>query len=272
MNKPIGSYIYKTAKISRAATDGSGFIEGYLATYDVDRDAEKFAAGSFTQSVVEWTLSGDMPPLLLNHERDPDAILGRVEWMLEDVTGLKIGAQLDLENETSQKAYEALLVGRLDKLSIGFIGYKWTYEDDVRVWTRAEILEASLTPVPSNPQARVTVVKSADPDRRVKVQIAGETVEVDAQVARWLQEDERVSLKAQTDAQYWKRLIDDAAAGKNIERPPVDVDAFILETQQMMVEEKLAEAEQAAWEERMDINAVLEPVPVRVDARMRPDR
>ena len=41
---------------------------------------------------------------------------------------------------------------------------------------------------------------------------------------------------------YWNRLIDDAAAGKNIERPPVDIDAFILETRQMMVEEKVAEA------------------------------
>jgi hypothetical protein len=38
----------------------------------------------------------------------------------------------------------------------------------------------------------------------------------------------------------------------------------------MMVEEKLAEAEQAALVGWMDINAVLDPVPVRVDARMRP--
>jgi hypothetical protein len=37
-----------------------------------------------------------------------------------------------------------------------------------------------------------------------------------------------------------------------------------------MVEEKLAEAEQAAWKGRMDINVVLHPVPVRIDARMRP--
>jgi hypothetical protein len=32
----------------------------------------------------------------------------------------------------------------------------------------------------------------------------------------------------------------------------------------------LAEAEQAAWPERMYASMVLDPVPVRVDARMRP--
>jgi hypothetical protein len=39
-----------------------------------------------------------------------------------------------------------------------------------------------------------------------------------------------------------------------------------------MVEEKLAEAEQAAWEQQMQVNMVLDPVPVRVDPRMRPER
>jgi len=54
-------------------------------------------------------------------------------------------------------------------------------------------------------------------------------------------------------------------------RDAVDaVDAFVTAVRQEMVEEKLAEAEQAAWEKRMHINTVLDPVPVRVDARMRP--
>jgi hypothetical protein len=50
---------------------------------------------------------------------------------------------------------------------------------------------------------------------------------------------------------------------------PAEVDRFVTAVRQEMVEEKLAEAEQA-WEGRMDINEVLDPVPVRVDARMRP--
>jgi hypothetical protein len=49
-----------------------------------------------------------------------------------------------------------------------------------------------------------------------------------------------------------------------------EVEAFLLGEKQRYVEEALDRAEQAAWEGRMDINAVLDPVPVQVDARMRP--
>jgi hypothetical protein len=51
---------------------------------------------------------------------------------------------------------------------------------------------------------------------------------------------------------------------------PDEVDAFIREVREERVRAKLAEAEQAAWEERMGMNVVLAPAPVRVDARMRP--
>jgi hypothetical protein len=51
---------------------------------------------------------------------------------------------------------------------------------------------------------------------------------------------------------------------------PGQVEAFLLEEKQRYIEEALARAEQAAWEERVNVNMVLAPVPVRVDARMRP--
>jgi hypothetical protein len=51
---------------------------------------------------------------------------------------------------------------------------------------------------------------------------------------------------------------------------PGIVDAFVTEVREEMVLEALDRGEQAAWEERMQVNLVLAPVPVRVDARMRP--
>jgi hypothetical protein len=51
---------------------------------------------------------------------------------------------------------------------------------------------------------------------------------------------------------------------------PAEVEAFLLEEKQRYVEEALTRAEQSAWDERMRINLVLDPVPVWVDARMRP--
>ena len=50
------------------------------------------------------------------------------------------------------------------------------------------------------------------------------------------------------------------------------MDDFALETRELMNAEALDRAEQAAWEERMSTNVVLDPAPVRVDPRMRPDR
>jgi hypothetical protein len=82
----------------------------------------------------------------------------------------------------------------------------------------------------------------------------------------------KVTYTDPNDPAYWSRRIDELEKSA---RPPLDsgvVDAFVLETRELMVRERLAEAEQAAWEGRMCINTILDPVPVRVEARMRPDR
>jgi len=51
---------------------------------------------------------------------------------------------------------------------------------------------------------------------------------------------------------------------------PGAVDMVVAEVKLEMVTEALDRAEQAAWERRTNINTVLNPVPVQVDARMRP--
>jgi hypothetical protein len=48
------------------------------------------------------------------------------------------------------------------------------------------------------------------------------------------------------------------------------VDQLVLEVREELVRESLDRAEQAAWEVRIGVNMVLDRVPVRVDARMRP--
>jgi hypothetical protein len=69
---------------------------------------------------------------------------------------------------------------------------------------------------------------------------------------------------------HYKSLLDGLETRKSYAGPAVDVDAFVTQVREEMIREKLAEAEQAAWEGRMGVSMVLDPVPVRVDARMRP--
>jgi HK97 family phage prohead protease len=94
---------------------------------------------------------------------DPDDIIGRVLTMRETFEGLLITAQLDLSNPLAVSTYERMLAGTLDAMSIGFV-YDRKHVDEssgIVVIDSAELLEVSLTPVPSNPRALVRQVKEA---------------------------------------------------------------------------------------------------------------
>jgi hypothetical protein len=75
------------------------------------------------------------------------------------------------------------------------------------------------------------------------------------------------------DPKRYAKMLDDLEHTKAGPTPdPNAVDQFITETKQELAEKSLDRAEQAAWEGRMGVNMVLDPAPVRVDARMMPDR
>lgn len=238
----LGAHVYyKALQLVKTPTDSSrlGWFQGLASTYDVDRDGERFAFGAWTDSIFQWQMAGTYPPLFYNHRAaEPDDIVGRVLSMKETVDGLLIEGQLDLTNARAEKAYERMLAGVLDSMSVGFIyGRTHTDEQGVTVIDEAELLEISLTPIPSNQYARVSMVKSTA--------LPG-------------------------DPMYYDRLLDDLLVKT---RPAVDpgiVDAFVTEVREELIRESLDRAEQAAWEGRMGVNMVLDAVPVRVDARMRP--
>jgi HK97 family phage prohead protease len=235
----LGHHVYekhfRRLTLTKTPTDGSGYFEGLASTWDLDRDRERFAFGAWADSITEWEATGSTPPLFYNHRTaEPDDIIGRVLTMRETVDGLSISGQLDLANPRAVSVYARMLAGTLDSMSVGFIAE----QRNGNVIEKADLLEVTLTPVPSNPYARVTLAKNyTDPN----------------------------------DPAYWSRRIDELEKSA---RPPLDsgvVDAFVLETRELMVREKLAEAEHANAQ-LVSTTAVVGAVPVRVDARMRPDR
>jgi hypothetical protein len=164
--------------------------------------------------------------------------------MQETVDGLRISGQLDLGNPRAVSVYARMLAGTLDSMSVGFIAE----ERSGNVIEKADLLEVTLTPVPSNPFARVSAVKNTTTGSNADVRLYTDP----------------------NDPAYWSRRIDELEKSTRPQLDPAVVDAFVLETRELMVREKLAEAEQAVWE-RSQVN-VIDPVPVRVDARMRPVR
>jgi HK97 family phage prohead protease len=231
-----------TVALTKAQVDGT-FV-GYASTWlgEPDLQGEVISPGAFTQSILDWKARNAWPSLLWNHEWDsPASVLGRVTDMVEDSRGLLVTGQLDLDHEPAVAVYKAMKSGRITAFSFAYaVIAEHERDDGVNVLDELDVLDITITPTPANRNARLVSVKTApDPEPATELE------------------------------QLNKRL--DELAGPVVRKAePGQVEAFLLEEKQRYIEEALARAEQAAWEGRMGVNMVLDPVPVRVDARMRP--
>ncbi len=140
---------------------------------------------------------------------------------------------------SSVSIYERMLAGTVNTMSVGFIGEGRIEPDGVGVITKAELLEVSLTPIPSNIHAVVETVKNKRPDPN--------------------------------DPAVVNRLIDEAADRKKVinDEDRRAADEFILSEKLAAVQRFLEQDEQRRWEQQVATLA-LNLVTVRVDARMRP--
>jgi len=116
-----------------------------------------------------------------------------------------------------------------------------------------ELIEISVVVTPANQDAQIVAAKGATATTG-----SNATVTLTATPEpEWRRE-----LKSFNDR------LDALSEGRRPREADDVVDAFVTSVRQEMVEEKLAEAEQAAWE-RTQLN-VVDSVLVRVDSRMRP--
>lgn len=153
-------------------------------------------------------------------------------------------------------------MGRLNEFSIGYATIAEHREKsadfgEFNVLDTVEILEISVVYAGDNRFTRLVEVKSDDNPPDAAITLTRVLTRREAHKADLKQYYE--DIRSRIDAPVQRGKVD-----------PEAVDAFMTAVRLEMVEEKLAEAEQAAWERRMHINAVLDPVPVRVDTRMRP--
>jgi HK97 family phage prohead protease len=233
-----------TVPLTEGADEGT--FTGYASTWlgEPDLQGEVIAPGAFSQSILDWRARNAWPSLLWNHEWDsPASVLGVVTDMVEDERGLLVTGRLDLDHEPAVAVYKAMKSGRITAFSFAYaVIAEHKRDDGVNVLDELDVLDVTITPNPANRNARLVSVKTApDPEPATELE------------------------------QLNKRL--DELAGPVVRKAqPGQVEAFLLEEKQRYVEEALDRAEQAAWERRMRINMVLAPVPVRVDAQMRPDR
>jgi HK97 family phage prohead protease len=202
--------------------EGPGRFEGLASTYHVDLGNDRVEPGAFAASIPRFLERGG---LHWGHALDQPPV-GLVEQAVEERAGLRVGGVFHATargQEARQVAAERVRAGRPLGLSIGYDARasRWESAKDgsgerVRVLTAVELYEVSLTPIPMNPHATLTAVKThavAAPaaDRR-RTAAAGAPIfnkfalraAIEAQLAAVARNDPQAELRWLRDSFYAK--------------------------------------------------------------------
>ena len=157
--KSLGLYQSMDIKmVGNDEQDSIVFISGYASVYrtpegniQVDRDDEIVNTDNIDLSSYEKN-----PILIYNHQFD--RVLGRITSITKDYKGLYVEAEVHrLKGE--EAAYEAVKKGLIKSFSIGFVPKEYDIlAGDIVQITSAELVEISLAPVQSNPEALFRVI------------------------------------------------------------------------------------------------------------------
>lgn len=160
----------KSATIKLKAGPDDGLEEGQFTAYasvfgNVDSYGDVVMPGAFAKTLSEWTKSGNPIPLLFGHNMsDPDYNLGSVMSAEEDAVGLKITAQLDLENPKALQTYRMLKGRRINQMSFAYdeIESGPATHDGNHVWELRElkVYEVSVVTIGANQETEILAVKS----------------------------------------------------------------------------------------------------------------
>jgi HK97 family phage prohead protease len=149
------------------ANSEEGIFSGYGSTFgNLDLGGDIIKAGAFEKTLNEWGQKGEMPFLLAFH--DMSRPIGDWLEMREDEKGLFVRGQLwvkgDRRIEDAVMAYNMLRGTGQKTLSIGYRVNDYEMQESmngsIRVIKEVDLVEVSVVPIPMNPQAKITAVKS----------------------------------------------------------------------------------------------------------------
>lgn len=162
-------------------TDEAGSFEGLGAVFNDLHPTSSYALspewkdrilpGAFVRTIAEHTKAGTLPAMLYMHERGN--VVGAWRTMDEGKGGLVLTGQVatGARAPSGETLHNLMKLGALNALSIGFRVRKQTLDQDkkIRDIQDVEVSEISLVDVPGIHRARVTDVKSLDPNHLERV-------------------------------------------------------------------------------------------------------
>lgn len=159
-------YKFAPFRVKEAGPD-DGLKEGQFAGYasvfgNVDSYGDIVDPGAFTRTLAEWAERGGTIPVLWGHDmHDPFANIGGVIEAVEDEHGLKVVAELDLENPTAAQVYRLIKGRRTNTMSFAYAVKGYQDAEDGMHLTDLDLFEVSVVQVPANELAEITAVKQA---------------------------------------------------------------------------------------------------------------
>lgn len=150
----------------KAAGTADGLDEGQFVGYasvfgNVDAYGDIVQKGAFTRTLGEWADGDAVIPVLWGHDMaDPFLNVGTVSSAEEDDTGLKITAQLDLDNPKAAQVYKLVKGRRTNTMSFAYSVRDSSTSEDGNHLTDLDLYEVSVVQVPANEAAEITAVKA----------------------------------------------------------------------------------------------------------------
>lgn len=158
-------HLYKSFELK---ADEAGKISGYFSTYDriPDSYGDIIAPGAFEKTIAARKESGHPFPLCWNH--DLDQIIGTVAP--EDIEDTEKGPLMTasfFNTQLAQEKREIVKSGAVYQFSFAYDVLDWApveLEDGTKAneLREIELFEISIVPIPANPRAEVTSIKSDD--------------------------------------------------------------------------------------------------------------
>jgi HK97 family phage prohead protease len=160
-----------SARQVKAGPD-DGLTEGEFTAYasvfgNKDSYGDVVVKGAFADDLKAWEESGQNIPLLFGHNMaDPDFNIGHVVKAEEDEIGLKVTAQLDLENPKAAQVYRMIKGRRINQMSFAYDVLEGAHAKsdelgDYYELRRLKTYEVSVVTIGANQETEILAVKSA---------------------------------------------------------------------------------------------------------------
>jgi len=130
----------------------AGYLSTFKSTTPADRQGDWVEPGAFRETLPRFMKN---PCLLADHSNQVGRLCGRVTKAIEDTRGLYIEAEVSNGDSEFLRQTRALVAeGHLRTLSMGGLFY---YGDNGSAIHKVDLYEATLTPIPANPDAIFSV-------------------------------------------------------------------------------------------------------------------